>query len=125
MVRVLVVDSSAAVQRAVVQLLADVPGLVCLPGVSDSDGAIRSASEHRPEVVVIDPALRGGDGFGISKWIRAVLPHTGIIFFTTLCGPAVRQRATDIGVEDVIGKDGSPAELVRTIRRAAEAARAT
>jgi len=77
MVRVVVVDDSVIVQHSLSRLLTAVDGVEVIGFAADVAGALRLIESERPDVVVLDVELAGGDR-GIDVLRHVVRRHSGI-----------------------------------------------
>ncbi len=90
--KILVVDDELDTALALVEILG-------LQGhdaraVPDGTGALAAASEHRPEVVLLDLGLPGMDGYEVARELRAALgPSVLLVALTGFEGDEVRLRA--------------------------------
>jgi DNA-binding NarL/FixJ family response regulator len=72
-IRVLIVDDHASFRSLARRLLVD-EGFDVVGEASDGRGAVRAASELRPDVVLLDVQLSDSDGFGVAAAL-AEQPH--------------------------------------------------
>ena len=80
-VRILVADDHELVRRGLVTLLSSRPNWsVCAQACSGRE-AIALASEHRPNVVVMDIAMPGLNGLEATRKIRKMLPKTEVAIY--------------------------------------------
>jgi DNA-binding response OmpR family regulator len=66
---------------------------------ADGLASISQAQLHRPDLIVLDLGLPGGDGFGVLEKLRAI-PHLAVIPVIVVSArdtPANRQRALQNG----------------------------
>ena len=102
-VRVVVVDDTSHVLDMLVTMLTldgfDVVGR----GVSGEE-AIELATEHRPDVIVIDYMMPGMNGLAAARKIREAVPTQAIILYTAFLDEAVQQEARAAGVALCVGK---------------------
>lgn len=115
-VRVLVVDGSPLFRTRLRSALQAEPGLIVLPGATNTADAREAVLTHKPDIIVLDLDLVRGDALAFLKKLRDHYPVP--VFVSTRSaeqrGPQV-MRAIEMGALDVVHK-GFP-------DRAAEAAR--
>jgi CheY-like chemotaxis protein len=75
--RVLVVDDHAA-SRALLQAVLGGAGYEVVLA-NDADTAVRAFGEHRPDLVITDVFMRGGDGVQLIREIRRQSPNVKVI----------------------------------------------
>ncbi len=81
--------------------------------------ALALAATVRPDVVLMDLRMPGGDGVEATERILAILPETRIIVVTTYETESDILRAVEAGAAGYLLKDASRAELANAIRAAA------
>ena len=77
-VRILVADDHELVRRGLVTLLSSRPNWSVCGQASTGREAIVLASEHRPNIVVMDIAMPGLNGLEATRKIRKMLPKTEV-----------------------------------------------
>ena len=80
--------------------------------------AVEMASEHHPDVVLVDAMMPGMDGFEVCRRLRAK-PDTAdetILMYSAIVGDEVRARALSAGADEFLGKTLTHAELVSQVR---------
>ena len=84
---------------------------------SDAVYAMSSAMTFKPEVVLLDINLPGGDGFVVADRLRASaeLANTPIIFITASQDPKLRALASEYRASRYMEKPFQALELVETI----------
>src|SRR5216683_5519504 len=120
-VRILLIDDHPVVRRglrAVLEAESD------LEVVGEADGGMRGISlahKLRPDVVLTDLLLPDIDGVTVTQRIRAELPETQVVILTSVDEEdAFVVRAVQGGAIGYVLKSADIAELVQTIRSAAE-----
>ncbi len=83
----------------------------------DGPGALRSAIEHRPDLVVLDLMLPGMDGLEVMKRLRnfGEGPRMSVILLTAKGEHSDRIVGLRLGADDYVVKPFSPAELVARV----------
>jgi DNA-binding NarL/FixJ family response regulator len=82
----------------------------------------RCVVEHRPDVVVLDSALPGGDGLRLTRELRDRNPGLGIVILAARGEDDMLFRAIDHGASAFVDKHAPAAEVLCAIRHAAVAA---
>ena len=94
---------------------------------TDLDSAMMTAAEFRPQVVLLDIALPGTDGYEVARRLRA-MPGLGdglkIVGMSGFGGPADFERSRDYGFEHYFVKPLDPKELDRLLKQLIGPARA-
>jgi DNA-binding NarL/FixJ family response regulator len=79
---ILVVDDDAAVRGLIVRILQSRGHVVVGEARSVADGLAR-AGELRPDVALVDIGLPDGDGFSLTRQLRARAPQLRVVLFSS------------------------------------------
>ncbi len=111
--RILLVDDETAIQRAVGPLLRSRGYDVDVAGSGTE--ALRMASTHPPDLIVLDLALPDLEGTEVCRRIResSAVP---IVVLSARGAEADKVNALDLGADDYITKPFGPEELLARIR---------
>ena len=123
--RVLVVDDSAFMRRAIVRLLEGIPGVEVVGMAVNGVEAVQRALELRPDVITMDVEMPKMDGVTAVIEIMRTVP-TPIVMLSTLTaeGAETTIRALEAGAVDCVAKPtGMSQDLVNVGERLAEAVR--
>ncbi len=115
--RILIVedDQKIAMSLSLRMKAAGFESLVANDGLS----GIRSALDHRPDLVLLDISLPAGDGFSVAEGIQRNIPApTPIIFLTASKLPDLRVRAQKLGAVGFFEKPYESEDLVAAVKRA-------
>ena len=110
--RILVVDDDPAMVGAITALVGTEGHQV----ITAYDGltAVKRFREEQPDIVLLDLAMPGPDGFTVTGLMRAEAP-TPIIVVSGEIGEAAKVRALSIGADDYLTKPFGKAELLARI----------
>jgi DNA-binding NarL/FixJ family response regulator len=72
---------------------------------SDGDEALEAWRATKPDVIVMDNRMPGRTGLEVAEQILGEDEEQGIILFTAIVDADVIDRANEIGVCEVVGKD--------------------
>ena len=115
---ILVVDDHTTFAELLTGALSQEPDL-CSVGVADDvESSVRLCAALRPDVVVMDYHLSGGNGVTASARILRDRPGTRIVMLTGDPTQHVLEAAATTGICAFLPKDGSLATLLETIRSA-------
>jgi CheY-like chemotaxis protein len=115
MLRILIADDNLIFRKALRHLLERVD-LWQVIEASDGEEAVRKSLETRPDVIFLDLAMPGKDGFAAAEEISTLLPETPIIMCTMHMSLHVEAEARKHGIWKVISKTESGA-MVPAIRQ--------
>jgi CheY-like chemotaxis protein len=109
--RVLIVDDSLVVRKAVSRLFACAGFTIC-GEAEDGKQAIEEAKQLRPDLVVLDFSMPIMDGIQAAKVLKQILPDVPIILFTGHASAALEKEAVVAGIASVVSKDQDISHLV-------------
>jgi DNA-binding NarL/FixJ family response regulator len=115
--RLLIVDDSIPVRRAIVSLIAQnsPEWLVCGEAADAEEGA-RLCRSLAPDVVLIDLSLSGGDGLSLARTLTELSPKTRIVLMSAQERGTLSLLATEYSF-DAIPKSSLANELPALLRR--------
>lgn len=104
-IRVLIVDDSAFMRRALERLLTGTPGIAVVGTAGDGLEGVRKALELRPDVITMDVEMPRMDGVSAVAEIMQTVP-TPVVMVSTLTheGTATAIRALEAGAVECVGK---------------------
>lgn len=121
MIRILLADDHPVVRTGLRGMLAAEPGLEVVGEVGSGAEAVALARRLRPDVILMDLRMPGGDGVEAISAITAApagdVPR--IVVLTTYDTDADILRAVEAGAAGYLLKDTPTAELVLAVRAAA------
>lgn len=117
--RVLLVDDNAVLSR-MTRLLLEKCGHDVVATAADGPAAIDAASEHRPEVILLDIGLPGMDGYEVARRLRQIcdLDQTMLIAVTGYGQEEDRRRCYEAGFDEHVVKPVSVEVLQELLARA-------
>jgi DNA-binding NarL/FixJ family response regulator len=118
-IRVLLADDHPVVREGLRGMLAAEPGIDVIGEAASGDEAVAVTRAVRPDVILMDLRMPGGDGVSAITRIRADLPDARIVVLTTYDTDADILRAVEAGATGYLLKDTPRAELAQAVRAAA------
>jgi DNA-binding NarL/FixJ family response regulator len=114
-IRVLIADDHRLFAQALEAILED-DGRIAIAGhARDGKQAVDLARSLEPDVVLMDIAMPGMDGFQATRMITHERPGTGVLMLTGSNSRADVDRARKAGAAGYVTKDRIAAELVDAI----------
>lgn len=113
--RVLVVDDSQSVRRAVGRMLAPI-GLA-VDEARDGDEARRRLARERPRLVICDVVLPGADGYEVCRFVRGrpELAGVPVLLITGRHSAELERRAAASGAAGVLAKPFTAKSLIARV----------
>ena len=85
----------------------------------DAADTLTLTKKHKPDVVILDAAIPGGDAFELVMKLAKSLPATKLVLLSVLDNPTYMARAQAAGASNYLLESVSQKELVTAIENAA------
>ena len=115
-IRVVVADDHPMFRAGVVASLSAEPDIEVLAEGASADEAVRLATEHEPDVCLLDIAMPGG-GLRAAGEITAALPQTRVVMLTVSEDEDDLLAAMKAGASGYVLKGAAGSELVGVLRK--------
>lgn len=115
-IRVIIVDDHTVVLRGLRDVLAQAEDMEVVAEGRDGHEAVRLASEHRPDVIVLDVSMPRLDGMEAMKLIRKCCPEVNVLALTMHDDRAHFNRMLEAGAAGYLLKQSPAPELLRAIQ---------
>ncbi|GAA0464976.1 DNA-binding response regulator [Actinoplanes capillaceus] len=119
MIRILLVDDHPVVRMGLRGMLDAEPGLTVVGEASSGVEGVALALAERPDIVLMDLRMPGGDGVEAIERILAATSGVRVMVLTTYESDRDILRAIEAGAAGYLLKDASPRELADAVRAAA------
>jgi DNA-binding NarL/FixJ family response regulator len=119
MIGVLLVDDHPVVRAGVRSLLDGEPDVQVVGEAASADEAVTVARALRPQVVLMDLRMPGGDGVDATARILREVPAARVVVLTTYETDTDILRAVEAGATGYLLKDTTRADLLHAVRAAA------
>ncbi|MCO8270631.1 response regulator transcription factor [Actinoplanes sp. TRM 88003] len=119
MITILLVDDHPVVRHGLRGMLDAEPDLSVVGEASSGAEGVERAVELKPDVVLMDLRMPGGDGVSATERIVASAPGVRVLVLTTYESDRDILRAIEAGANGYLLKDASPQELADAVRAAA------
>jgi len=88
----------------------------------DAINGLSMALRHRPDLILLDIAIPGGDGFKLAEKLQTLpeTEHIPLIFLTASKDPELRRKVLDLGVAGLLEKPYLTEELLLMVNYAFE-----
>ncbi|MCU6481722.1 response regulator [Arthrobacter sp. A2-55] len=118
MIRILIADDQTLIRAGFRALLNAEPDMEITGEAGTGEETVRLARQLRPDVILMDIRMPGGDGLAASAAILAdpLLAGTHIIILTTFELDDYIVEAVRVGAAGFLVKDTEPEELIRAVR---------
>jgi DNA-binding NarL/FixJ family response regulator len=117
-IRILMVDDHEVVRLGLKSLLERQSNFEVVAEAASENEAVEKALAHKPEIVLMDMRLSGGNGVDATARIMAELPNTKIIILTSFADDDMLFAAIRAGAVGYVLKQVGSADLLRAIEAA-------
>jgi DNA-binding NarL/FixJ family response regulator len=114
-----VVDDHPIVRDGIIATLADAGEFRIAGSAASAAEAIALAERERPDVLLLDLELPGGNGLAAIATIKRVSPATRIVIFSAYAGEERVGAALGAGADSYVLKGTASDELLATVRAVA------
>lgn len=110
--RVLLVDDSDIVRKAVCTLLASSPEILIIAEARDGMEAIERAEQDKPDIILLDISMPRLSGIEAARKLRAVAPNSKILFLSECDSWIGAREALSTGAAGYVTKSDAPQDLL-------------
>jgi len=114
--KLLVADDHAIVRRGLHALLEAQAGWQVCAEAENGQAAVDLATEHRPDVVILDYSLPGLNGLEATRHIRLTSPGTEVLIYTMHNNEDVIRDVLRAGARGYLLKTEDDAEVIRAVQ---------
>lgn len=118
--RLLLVDDHEVVRLGLKSLLERHPGFAIIGEAAAADEAVEKAKQLKPDIVLMDIRIIGGNGIDACRQIRTALPDTKVIMLTSYADEEMLLGAIRAGAQGYALKQLGGNALVKEILRVAQ-----
>lgn len=116
MINVLLVEDHELYRMGLSLLLSKAEDINLMAEASDGIEGVKKAQELSPQVILMDIGLPNMDGIEATQRIKAFLPETKILIFTSRDGEKDILEAFKAGADGYIMKGASPEQTISAIK---------
>jgi DNA-binding NarL/FixJ family response regulator len=114
---VIVVENHPVLCDGLKQLINSQPDLACVGVADDISGAKRLVEEGKPDLMVLDLRLKGGDVLDFIKTLRVEHPEVKALILSQYDELIFAERALRAGTSGYIMKENATDEVLRAVRK--------
>jgi len=102
--KVLVAEDSSLLRRQIAHLFSELPGIELVGGMRGALDACLAVGELKPDVVILDILMSGGNGIDSLRKIKLQDTQPVVIVLTDRTSPPYRARAAEAGADFFLDK---------------------
>ena len=114
---VIVVEDHPVLCDGLKQLINSQPDLACVGVGDDVSGAKRLVAECKPDLMVLDLRLKGGDTLDFIKTLRVEHPEVKVLILSQYDELIFAERALRAGASGYVMKENATDEVLRAVRK--------
>jgi DNA-binding NarL/FixJ family response regulator len=118
-IRIVVADDQRSVCDSLALMLGLQPGITVVAVAADGAEALAAASQHHPDVVLLDLHMPVMDGIEATRRLTADHPGTAVVVLTTYADDTSILDALRAGARGYLTKNSGRADIARAIHAAA------
>ncbi|HNW07619.1 MAG: response regulator transcription factor [Verrucomicrobia bacterium] len=115
--RILLVDDHPLVRERLAEIINQEPDLMVCGEAQDRAGALAAMAAHRPELAIIDLALKDSDGLELIKDIRLHWPNVLMLVVSMYEESLYAERVIRAGARGYVTKQEATRDILSAIRR--------
>ena len=119
MIRVLLVDDSAAFRAGMTRLLATIPEIELCGTAADGASGVDAALQLQPDIVLMDISMPQTSGIEATRRLHDQAPHIGLVALTMLEDDDAVGQALRAGARGYLTKDAGAEEIRAAVRAVA------
>jgi DNA-binding NarL/FixJ family response regulator len=116
-VRVLLVDDHPLVRQALRETILRERDLAVCGEAEDRQRALAAMADCRPDLVIVDLALKNSDGLELITDIRLGYPGTRILVLSMYDGSHFAERVIRAGANGYVSKQEAPTRIMQAVRK--------
>ncbi|HOD16418.1 MAG TPA: response regulator [Spirochaetota bacterium] len=114
--KIFVVEDSAVTQGILQDELGRIPCVQICGMALTPDDAINAIKEQKPDVIILDIVLKGGNGFEVLKRLRSEGIDARVLVLTNYTFPHYRDICRGMGADYFFDKSLDMERALRTVR---------
>ena len=115
--RILLVDDHPLVRERMAEIINQEPDLMVCGEAQDRAGALAAMAAHRPELAIINLALKDSDGLELIKDIRLHWPNVLMLVVSMYEESLYAERVIRAGARGYVTKQEATRDILSAIRR--------
>ena len=119
-IRILIVDDHQLVRSGIRRLLEAEEDFEVEDEAGTAYDAVRLARLHKPDVILLDVVMPGGNGIDAIPEILAASPATSVLTLSMQDDPAYVRQAFAVGAKGYVLKEAADDELLAAVREVAK-----
>ena len=122
--KVFISDDSATVREHLVAVALDLPEIAVVGQAQDVAGSLDAIRRTRPDVVILDICMPGGNGIKVLREVKKIKPAPRVIMFTNYAYPQYRKKYEEARADFFLDKSTEFDQLPQALEQVRQGLRA-
>ena len=115
--KIFIVDDSALVRERIIAMISEHPGIEIIGQAKNAPEGIKSILELKPDMVILDIRMPGGNGIEVLNKIKKIKPAPTIIILTNYPYPQYRKKCMEAGADYFFDKSTEFNKIIEVINK--------
>ena len=115
--KVFIVDDSALVRERIITMISEHPGIEIIGQSKNAQEGINSILKLKPDVVILDIRMPGGNGIEVLKNIKKNNSPPTIIILTNYPYPQYRKKCIEAGADYFFDKSAEFHKIIEVLKK--------
>jgi DNA-binding NarL/FixJ family response regulator len=115
--RIFLADDSTLVRNRLRTILSEIEGIEVVGECQDIPGTIDGIQEHKPDVLILDIRMPGGNGFDVLRSLKKSPLNLIVIVLTNYPFPEYRKISAELGAHFFFDKSGDVEEVQQVMKK--------
>jgi DNA-binding NarL/FixJ family response regulator len=102
--KVFISDDSATIRERLVTMTLDLPEIAVVGQAQDAPGSLDAIRQTRPDVVILDIRMPGGNGLKVLRRLKKMTPAPKVIMLTNFAYVQYREKCEEAGADLFLDK---------------------
>ncbi|MCL5027921.1 MAG: response regulator transcription factor [Bacteroidetes bacterium] len=115
MINILIADDHPVVREGIKQIIAKSKDMTVTAEASNGQEVIEKICKYNFDVIILDIAMPGRDGFEVIKELKRMKPKIAILVLSIYPEDQIGIRVLENGASGYLNKESAPSELINAI----------
>lgn len=115
--KVFIADDSAIISERLIEIISDLPGIEIIGLAQGVKAAIESIRKLKPDVVILDIGMPGGNGIDVLENIKKDKSNTTVMMLTNHSQHQYRKKCLDSGADFFFDKSTEFEKMTEVLKQ--------
>ena len=122
--KIFISDDSATVRERLVTMALDLPEVDVVGQAEDAPGSLDAIRRTRPDVVILDIRMPGGNGIKVLREVKKMNPAPRVIMLTNFAYAQYRKKCEEAGADFFLDKSTESDQIPLALEQVRQGLRA-